>query len=228
MYGHGFATLFLAETAGMYQGDDLIPVLDRAVKLIIASQNDEGGWRYFPVKKDADVSVTACQVMALRAARNAGRDVPAETIDRAVKYLLARQNSDGGFMYMSPSGESALPRSAAVVAALYSAGQNDTPALGKSFDYLNRHLQTAFAKKAQSPLPGFNEDYPYYAIYYLSGAYRQQQKDWQTWRNRIVPVLLSAQNPDGSWSSEFSKDYATAMALIVLQLENNYLPIWQR
>ena len=229
MYGHGFATLFLAETAGMYQGDDLIPVLDRAIKLIIASQNDEGGWRYFPVKKDADVSVTACQVMALRAARNAGRDVPAETIDRAVKYLMARQNSDGGFMYMSPSGESALPRSAAVVAALYSAGQNDNPALEKSFDYLNGHLQKAFAQNdRRSPLPGFSEDYPYYAIYYLSGAYRQQQKDWQAWRNRIVPVLLAAQNPDGSWSSEFSKDYATAMALIVLQLENNYLPIWQK
>lgn len=228
MYGHGFATLFLAEVAGMYPGDDLLPVLDRAVKLIIVSQNDEGGWRYFPVKKDADVSVTACQVLALRAARNAGRDVPAQTIDKAVQYLLARQNSDGGFMYMSPTGESALPRSAAVAAALYAAGENNNPAVAKSIEYLKQQLKSIPQNDKPSALPGFYGDYPFYTAYYLSGAFRQQQKDWTAWRNQIIPVLLAAQNPDGSWSSEFSKDYATSIALIILQLENNYLPVWQR
>ena len=32
----------------------------------------EGGWRYQPVRDEADISVTVCEVMALRAARNAG------------------------------------------------------------------------------------------------------------------------------------------------------------
>lgn len=59
MYGHGFATLFLGEIYGMNNDDDRVrDALVRAVQLIVASQNDEGGWRYNPVPADADVSVT--------------------------------------------------------------------------------------------------------------------------------------------------------------------------
>ena len=50
--------------------------LHQAVKLILDSQNGEGGWRYTPGSRDADLSVTICQIMALRAARNAGIAVP--------------------------------------------------------------------------------------------------------------------------------------------------------
>lgn len=226
MYGHGFAALFLAETAGMYKDDDLLPVLDKAIALIIASQNDEGAWRYFPVKKDADVSVTACQVMALRAARNAGRDVPAETIDRAVKYLKSCQNSDGGFMYMRPTGDSALPRSAAVTACLFSAGLNSDPAVKRALDYLDKNAPAVLARSKNDRR--LKADYPYYTLYYLTGAYRQRKDNGDFGREKLISALLETQNPDGGWSSEFSSDYATAMALIVLQIENNYLPIWQK
>jgi hypothetical protein len=73
MYGHGFATLFLAEVYGMSPQPELREALRKAIRLIVTTQNDEGGWRYQPVRADADLSVTVCQVMALRAARNAGR-----------------------------------------------------------------------------------------------------------------------------------------------------------
>ena len=49
MYGHGFATLFLAEVYGMSPNEELHGALEKAVKLIVDSQNEEGGWRYFPV-----------------------------------------------------------------------------------------------------------------------------------------------------------------------------------
>jgi len=41
-------------------------------RTIIESQNAEGGWRYNPRPFDADISVTVCQMMALRSAKNAG------------------------------------------------------------------------------------------------------------------------------------------------------------
>ena len=73
MYGHGFATLFLGEIYGMSPSDDRVrTALEKAVDLIVRTQNREGGWRYQPVPVDADVSVTICEVMALRSARNAG------------------------------------------------------------------------------------------------------------------------------------------------------------
>ncbi len=68
MYGHGFGTLFLAEAHGMVNNralrDRLHGTLTRAVRLIIETQNREGGWRYHPAPNDADLSVTICQIMA--------------------------------------------------------------------------------------------------------------------------------------------------------------------
>ncbi len=103
MYGHGFSALFLGEVYGMTMGGGdtrtaarTYEALVKAVRLIERTQNDEGGWRYNPVPYDADVSVTICQVMALRSARNAGVRVSKDTIDRAVEYVRRCQNPDGG------------------------------------------------------------------------------------------------------------------------------------
>ena len=92
MYGHGFATLFLGEIYGMGPDDKRVrDALVRAVELIIGTQNEEGGWRYNPIPYDADISVTICQIMALRSARNAGIKVPKATIDRAVEYVRSQR-----------------------------------------------------------------------------------------------------------------------------------------
>src|SRR5438309_229522 len=50
MYCHAMATLALAELYGQTGDDALKPVVDKAVKLIIGAQNDNGGWRYEPSK----------------------------------------------------------------------------------------------------------------------------------------------------------------------------------
>src|SRR5258705_4596349 len=76
MYGHGVASIALAELYGQTRSPAMRPKLERVIKVIIASQNNEGGWRYRPIARDADISVTVLQVVALRAAKNAGVDVP--------------------------------------------------------------------------------------------------------------------------------------------------------
>ena len=113
MYSHGFGTLFLAEAYGMTHRPEIREKLRKAVQLIIDTQNNEGGWRYQPVKHDADLSVTICQINALRAARNAGLYVPKDTVDACIRYVKQSQNPDGGFRYMLSGGASAFPRSAA-------------------------------------------------------------------------------------------------------------------
>src|SRR6185369_17089189 len=139
MYGHGFATLFLGEIYGMNPDDKRVrDALVRAVDLIVGTQNDEGGWRYNPVPYDADVSVTICQVMALRSARNAGIEVSKEVVDKAVEYVRKCQNPDGGFKYQLESGASGWPRSAAGVATMYYAGIYKDEALDKGLEYLVR------------------------------------------------------------------------------------------
>ena len=44
MYGHGFASLFLAQAYGMTRRTETRERLRRAVRLIVNTQNNEGGW----------------------------------------------------------------------------------------------------------------------------------------------------------------------------------------
>ena len=78
MYSHAFATLFLAEIYGMVDEPEVKRRLQRAVDLIVDSQNAEGGWRYRPFARESDMSITVCQVLApaLSAPGNKAADVP--------------------------------------------------------------------------------------------------------------------------------------------------------
>ena len=221
MYGHGFAAMFLAECYGMSPRPELRETLAKAVKIIVNSQNKDGGWRYQPVRADADISVTVCQIMALRAARNAGLFVPNETIDRSIDYVKRCQNADGGFMYIIQGGESAFPRSAAGVAALYSAGIYQGPEITKGLDYLMQFIPTEGVAR--------HESYYFYGQYYAVQAFWQAGgKRFARWYPAVRDELVGRQHNDGSWLSPKGNQYATAMACIVLQMPNNYLPIFQR
>ena len=223
MYGHGFATLFLAEVYGAALRSELREKLTLAVQLLIHTQNDEGGWRYEPRRDEADVSVTVCQVMALRAAHNAGLHVPKETIDKAVDYVKRCQNSDGGFMYMaSTPGESSFPRSAAAVVALYRAGIHEGQQLERGLKYL-----------MQFPPSGeliADRSYYLYGQYYaVQAMWHAGGKYWDAWYPAIRDVLLEQQRrEDGAWPDSIGPEYGTAMACLILRMPENYLPIFER
>jgi len=221
MYEHGFATLYLAEVYGMSPRDDLREKLARAVDLIVRTQNAEGGWRYQPRREDADISVTICQVMALRAARNAGLRVPNETVDRCVDYVKKCQNPDGGFRYMLQGGESAFPRSAAGVVALYSAGVYEGPEIDRGLAYIDQNLPRGQAI-------GSDGHFFYGHYYAVQAMWQAGGERWERWYPAIRNVLIERQQPDGSWADPVSFEYGTAMATIILQMPDNSVPIFQR
>ncbi len=241
MYGHGFATLFLAEAYGMKPPtakdleDPIKGKLENAIRLIVSIQNDEqggtaGGWRYQPVKNDADLSVTICQVMALRAARNAGIKVPVNpTINKAIAYVKASQEADGGFKYMLNSGGSGYARTGAGVACLYYMRSTDTN-LDKEIDrgiaYLKQHMPTAAGG-------GDNEGHFYYGNYYATQAMFMAGGDaWKVYwpAIRAAQLLKRQDKTSGSWADGEGGGpvYSTAMALIMLQVPNRLLPILQK
>src|SRR5690606_24938246 len=112
-------------------------VLRRATQLIIDTQHEQGGWRYNPQPEIPDISVTVCQVMALRAARNCGIAVPKETIQRSIDYVRRSQNNDGGFKYqLLRSAESKFPRSAAALVALYTSGVHEGDVVDRGLEYM--------------------------------------------------------------------------------------------
>ena len=224
MYGHGFSTLFLGEIYGMNNEDSRVrDALTRAVDLIIHSQNNEGGWRYNPVPYDADISVTICEVMALRSARNAGVKVPKETIDQAIAYVRSCQNSDGGFRYMATAGTSAWPRTAAGVASLYYAGIYSDNSIERGLNY----LQDVVGSNKNGPADVAHYFYGHY--YAVQAMYLAGGKRWTDWWPHIRDEMISKQIETGSWMDyQAGQAYSTSMALIVLQMPKRYLPIFQK
>ena len=228
MYGHGFATLFLGEVYGMTKGGGdtalstrVHDALVRACRLIVNTQNEEGGWRYNPVPQDADISVTICQIMALRSARNAGIDIPRATVDRAVEYVRQCQNPDGGFRYQANRGGSAWPRSAAGIASLYYAGIYEGEDIHKALDYLVRTALPGVKTPARS--------HYYYGHYYAAQAMFLAGGDyWAMWWPAIRDELITSQEETGTWTGNYGGPYSTAMALIILQMPKRYLPIFQK
>lgn len=230
MYEHGFGALFLAEVHGMIGNkelrQELRQKLKRSVELIVSSQNSEGGWRYTPEARDADISVTICQIMALRAARNAGIYVPKSCVDKCTAYVKACQDHTGGFRYMKQGSPPGFARTAAGIVALYSAGIYKGPEIERGLRYLMQN------KPGQAfPRHGMHEAHFFYGHYYAAQAMWAAGGDyWKEWFPAIRDELITraGSRQDGGWSDMFCSHYGTAMALIILQIPNNYLPILQR
>jgi prenyltransferase beta subunit len=242
MYGHGFATLFLAEVYGMVNDPEmrsaLRGLLGRSVRCILDAQNRnrEGGWRYTPTSTDADLSVTVCQIMALRAARNAGIAVPKSNADRCTDYVKRCQDQNsGGFRYQAGGfgGGAGFARTAAGVVALNSAGvyletEKGGESVKRGLDYLMRQRPGGggggFLGGGEM---GFHYDYGHY--YAVQAMWTAGGQYWRTWYPAIRDELLQNRRQDGSWQRNLMcTHYCTAMALIILQVPNNYLPILQR
>lgn len=224
MYGHGFATLFLSEVYGMSDRNDIDSTvgdkLRLAVKLTCACQSNAGGWRYQPQKSDADLSITICQIMGLRAARDAGIHVPDDVRNKCIDYVKRSQNADGGFRYQVDSGgSSTFPLTAAGVVSLYSAGIYDGEPIDKALKWLMNYLPGKGSE---------NVGYFFYGHYYaVQAMWHAGGEYWQKWYPAIRETLLSRQSRDGSWNdSEVCPEFGTAMACIILQMPNNYLPIF--
>ena len=236
MYEHGFGALFLSEVAGMVpdraKQERLRATLERAIGLTRRAQNNEGGWRYSPEPvQPADVSVTVAQLMALRAAKNAGVTVPKSVIDKCVRYIKDCQLADGGFCYFrnQPGVGSLFARSAAAIVGLFSAGVYTGVEIDRGLRYLMRYLP------GRRGIDSRVEHY-YYAHYYAGLAmWTAGGNYWAEWFPAAREELLSkARASGGVWDDQNEpghgrgRAYATAMACIVLQLPNNYLPIMQK
>ncbi|MFN3243048.1 MAG: prenyltransferase/squalene oxidase repeat-containing protein [Planctomycetota bacterium] len=226
MYGHGFATLYLASVYGMEEGlreqQRLKRVLDKAVALIASAQSSAGGWIYTPDSNSDEGSVTVTQIQALRACRMAGIVCNKKTIDKAVDYIKRCQNGDGSIRYSLRSGGDGRPAiTAAGVAVLYNAGvYDDQPFVDKAVQYCKKHIKVSVNSTGHH----------YYAhLYWAQALYQRGGEDWDEYYKQACKYLLKQQRKDGSWQGDgVGTVYGTAIALTILQLPYAYAPIYQR
>ena len=229
MYEHGLATLALSEMWGMArdpEDDDAIQrALEKAVDVILRSQNPGGGWRYQPQADGGeDTSCTQTVFHALASARQAGIYVPNETIAKVAKYLESVQDPQtGGFAYNPRGGKVTTACTAGGIYTAQLAGLRDTEMASSAL----RHLKSL----APGIITG-GGSYYYYTHYYAIQAMVQAGDDeYAKWYPQIRDALISRQNEKGAWdkgSGHGGGGYSTPMAIIILATPHRYIPIYQR
>ncbi len=224
MYGHGFSMLFLSQLYGMSEDAErdrqIKQLLRRAISLTARAQSRLGGWIYQPTRSGDEGSVTITQVQALRSCRNAGLAVPKQVIDDAMGYLVMSMNSDGGIAYRANHpGPSRPAITAAAVCCWFNAGDYDNPLALRALKYAKDNI---FVRRSTG--------HWYYAHFYLAQAlYLAGKEEWDEYFPSMRDRLLLMQLENGSWDDRsIGPVYATSVALLILQLPYNQLPIMQR
>ena len=238
MYQHGFAMLAMAEAYGTVddrrlwseeggdgKGLSTGASLELAVKLAVTSakKNPVGAWRYSPDANDHDTSVSGAILMGLLGARNAGIEVPDETIDRAIDYFASMTAPDGRVGYSSPGGGSDATTSIGTL-VMAIARRKEMPQFVKAADAIKQASQG-----------GRNDGgYPNYTRYYRAQALFQADVEaWKEWNSKVVSEIKAQRRPDGGLVSgangmdggEFA---GTSLSLLALAVNFRFLPIYER
>ncbi|MCE0483172.1 MAG: terpene cyclase/mutase family protein [Methylacidiphilales bacterium] len=233
MYSHGLATMVLAEVYGETQDPAIRTKLQHVVLLIIHGQNPEGGWRYQPGSRDADISVTVPQTVALCAAKRAGIAVPQNVIDKAVAYIKRCRTPEGGFAYMAGQPGPGFARTSAAIYALQITGLYNDPMVGDGSKFV-------MATVSQCNEPGWHTEWLTYGNYYAAVAhYLIGGNVWKTYYDTFGRhYLMSHVTTEGGmshWSDsidpnahDVGSNWCTAVFTTILSLPYGYVPLYQR
>lgn len=260
MHGHGFATLALAEASGNMGPLDLRRIsdyvkaggdpsslrladqvrwgLERAVRCTERAQDhDTGGWTYEPNGQGHEGSMTVTQIVALRAANDAGVGVNAAVMRHAYDYVRKSQirtnpQLHGGFAYQWDRPDRvSYGLTAAALTTFFGLGRygerkEDAEVIQLGMRYMDANL-------SENLQPGtqwfyYNLFYGAQALY-LSADERRIRSQW----GKIRTAVLRQQQVDGSFRKcgpepEGQVEYSTAMACLTLLVPMESLPIFQR
>jgi hypothetical protein len=232
MYHHGFAMLALSEAYGAVDERNLWPAdkkgrsigaaLELAVRAAITSQknNPLNAWRYSPDATDADTSVSGAVLMGLLAARNAGIEIPDQSIDQAIAFYRQMTSSSGQVAYAGVGSGESLARVSIATLVYAIARRKDLPEYKATLGYL---------KERSDDTGGLENGYEEYTRYYEAQALFQGDVDsWDKWNKLLVRKLKKAQQPDGSISGQFGTSISTSLSLLALAVNYRFLPIYER
>ena len=202
LYNHGLATFVLGQAHGMYGDERIADVLDRALKLIAATQCRDGGWDYRARQQQHghDLSLAVMQAKALRSAVDSGLEVPQEVIDLAIKSVREhytprgrdrnapeeeQRKTSGQFTYTKGGGGGTIAMAAAGVVCLQEFGQYDDWRIGKNME-VNRAAVKDLRRPRRRGSRGGQVPFDAYTLYYVGQAL--YQVGGEPWRE-CYPIL---------------------------------------
>lgn len=234
MYGHAMATFALAEAYAMSRehadAKKLRTAVERGVAFILASQLEDGGWRYFQYQtQGGDMSIFGWQLMALKSAQLGGVPIPPRVRDRMVEFLKKHSRGDegglGAYRTTSPTTP-AMTAEALYCRQILGAGR-DSASSKEAVEYLLSFRNLPTRQKLDL----------YYWYYGTMAMFQYGGDEWQQWNARVRELLISEQVKDGEyagsweprdpWSGYGGRIYATAIATLSLEVYYRYLPLYK-
>ncbi|HAR65268.1 MAG TPA: hypothetical protein DCR55_03530 [Lentisphaeria bacterium] len=226
MYGHAIATLALSQAYGQMPDTQtnlrIQQSLTQATAIMVAAQNPKGpragGWHYERKPKDADLSVSCWQMLALRAVRQCQISVPQDCLDQGAAFIWRCHSAKiPGFSYRPEDQRKIGAMRAAGIATLSLAQppQGDrVTELAKSAEFLG------------SPPPKHGQYY-YYELFYRTHAAVLYGGDALHSLPGIHSALLGLQRKNGAFAQHSGFDggvYSTAFAILALSADYQLLP----
>jgi hypothetical protein len=240
-YDYGFALLLLAEAYGAVDDTmlwagypeskkkrSIAEALELAVRAAIIPEKTERliskTWYSTgssPAQGIPDTSVAGSILVGLLAARNAGIEVPDDTIDKAIAYFEFMTNEDGTVGYMTNPASAygnSIARSAICTLVLAMGKRKESPKYKACRDFIVDNIE------------GDYDTHIYYGRYYMAQALFQSDYDaWKKWNRMIITKTQNDQNDDGSLGKcQYGSNYSTGISLLSLALNFRILPVYER
>lgn len=245
MYVHAICTMFTLSYLGMHEDAqkdvDLAEWCRKAVDVIVRAQRvpkpkaEKGGWRYSPHTHESDLSVTSWQMLCLHAARQCGLSIDDSVINYAMGYVnrgfVRSEDGQSGFVYRP--GRSTVPEYGVTGTCVLLKGIFESQVDDKMADSM------AFLKSFEIGWGGSQYRGYFFVstLYLMQGFFQMGGADYEEFAAKTKKVLVAQQKGDGHWPypSKSSAQrqgvgtvYPTAMAVLILSLDAQYLPIFQR
>ncbi|HYF49557.1 MAG TPA: zf-HC2 domain-containing protein [Planctomycetota bacterium] len=267
-YCHHIATLALCEAYAMgrpakvssYEdelkkgdpNDALRKAIEKALELIYAwqDQNPQGAWSY-PANAQLDPTVTGWAVMALKAAKIAGFNVPADRVAKAmegVKTICSVDTTKGDYGhaltgYRARGGIAFGSKGYACTAAgmvihMFLGVMDDGFVQAAAGTITQDDALPAWIFKPQDPATDHQNLYYWY--YGTLGCFQVGGDPWKKWNQKLKDALLPTQckggpldgtpqdrdgswDPDDVWGAWGGRVYSTALGCLSLEVYYRYV-----
>jgi hypothetical protein len=254
LYNHGIGSLALCEVYSFTEetaAKEIEAIVEKSIATTLEMQRwpkirdeDQGGWRYLDLlytdgePVDSNLSNTVWQMLFLRSAKNAGFDVPQESIDAAVTFIkncfYERYQTFG--LMPSELDHRTRGMSGAGVISLALAGMHDSVEAQKAGKWILENGFDEYNVVEPFGQVGWLDDRYHYGVFYCTQAtYQLGGHFWEEFFPPVVDILLKNQRADGSWDAEshdsdrkYGNAYTTALIVLALGAPNQFLPVLQR
>ncbi|MGD9128040.1 MAG: terpene cyclase/mutase family protein [Planctomycetia bacterium] len=229
-YTHAQSTIVICELYAMTNDKSLREPAERAIKYLVFTQGEEGGWRYQP-KLGSDTSVTGWVVMALQSARMGGINVPSPCLDEVGKFLDSVASEEGSRYSYLPNRHSSRSMTAeALLCRQYLGWKHDDKRLNRGVAWLT--MSENLINYRTSPET-------YYWYYATQVAHHMGGDAWERWNGAMRAEVPAQQvkmgREAGSWNPS-ERDvydiaggrlYVTCLSIYMLEVYYRHLPLYR-